>query len=168
MTKMKTKIFTVIFLMCIAASSFGQLREKDNLMGGTLGFWASKSSPTFGFNFENEISQAGPGTFGLGAILRFSNYTLDEREKFSNLFAGGQANFNFNQIESGKFVPFVGLVIGFFSSSPQGNSLKESGLWTWGQAGARYFFSPSVAGVARFGLGNFKFDALELGVDFKF
>lgn len=137
-------------------------------MGGTLGFWASKSSPTFGFNFENEISQAGPGTFGLGAILRFSNYTLDEREKFSNLFAGGQANFNFNQIESGKFVPFVGLVIGFFSSSPQGNSLKESGLWTWGQAGARYFFSPSVAGVARFGLGNFKFDALELGVDFKF
>ncbi|MBS1551639.1 MAG: hypothetical protein JST15_06190 [Bacteroidetes bacterium] len=165
---MKTKIFTVIFLMCIAASSFGQLREKDNLMGGTLGFWASKSSPTFGFNFENEISQAGPGTFGLGAILRFSNYTLDEREKFSNLFAGGQANFNFNQIESGKFVPFVGLVIGFFSSSPQGNSLKESGLWTWGQAGARYFFSPSVAGVARFGLGNFKFDALELGVDFKF
>lgn len=154
--------------MCIAASSFGQLREKDNLMGGTLGFWASKSSPTFGFNFENEISQAGPGTFGLGAILRFSNYTLDEREKFSNLFAGGQANFNFNQIESGKFVPFVGLVIGFFSSSPQGNSLKESGLWTWGQAGARYFFSPSVAGVARFGLGNFKFDALELGVDFKF
>ncbi len=154
--------------MCIAASSFGQLREKDNLMGGTLGFWASKSSPTFGFNFENEISQAGPGTFGLGAILRFSNYTLDEREKFSNLFVGGQANFNFNQIESGKFVPFVGLVIGFFSSSPQGNSLKESGLWTWGQAGARYFFSPTVAGVARFGLGNFKFDALELDVDFKF
>ncbi|MBK7253430.1 MAG: hypothetical protein IPI04_05810 [Ignavibacteria bacterium] len=60
------------------------------------------------------------------------------------------------------------MVIGFFSSSPEGNSLKESGLWTWGQAGARYFFSPTVAGVARFGFGNYKFDALELGVDFQF
>ncbi|MBK7253429.1 MAG: hypothetical protein IPI04_05805 [Ignavibacteria bacterium] len=63
---MKTKIFTVIIFMCVASASFGQLREKDNLMGGTLGFWTSKSSPTYGFNFENEITQAGPGTFGLG------------------------------------------------------------------------------------------------------
>lgn len=165
---MTTKIFMVIIFMCVASATFGQLREKDNLMGGTLGFWTSKSSPTYGFNFENEITQAGPGTFGLGAILRFSNYTQDERDKFSNVFAGGQANYNFTQIESGKFVPFVGLVIGFFSSSPEDNSLKESGLWTWGQAGARYFFSPTVAGVARFGFGNYKFDALELGVDFKF
>ncbi|MBK7255403.1 MAG: hypothetical protein IPI04_16200 [Ignavibacteria bacterium] len=45
--------------------------------------------------------------------------------------------------------------------------LKESGLWTWVGAGARYFFSPTVAGVAGFGFGiiNLMF---RLGVDFKF
>jgi hypothetical protein len=164
---MKTTIYSVIFLLCVIASSQAQLKERDNLMGGTLGFWAHHSSPTFGFNYENEISQAGIGTFGLGALLRYSNF-LNNDERFSNLFLGGQANYNFNQIADGKFVPFIGLVLGFFSSSPNGNSLKESGLWAWGQGGMRYFFSPSVAGVARFGLGNFNFNALELGVDFKF
>jgi hypothetical protein len=164
---MKTTIYSILFLLCIAATSFGQLKERDNLMGGTLGFWARNSSPTFGFNYENQLTQAGIGTLGLGALLRYSNFPNND-ERFSNVFLGGQLNYNFNQIESGKFVPFIGLVLGFFSSSPNGSSLRESGLWTWGQAGMRYFFSPSVAGVARFGLGNFNFNALELGVDFKF
>lgn len=165
---MKTTIYTILFLTFLAAASFGQLKEKDNLMGGTLGFWAKNNSPTYGFNYENQVTQAGIGTIGVGVVLRYSSFTNDYPEKFSNTFIGGQANYNFNQVASGKFVPFLGLVVGFFSSSPNGNTLKESGLWTWGQAGMRYFFSPSVAGVARFGLGNFNFNALELGVDFKF
>lgn len=165
---MKTTIYTIIFIACLAASSFGQLKEHDNLMGGTLGFWARNSSPTYGFNYENQVTQAGIGAIGLGVVLRYSNFTNDHPEKFSNTFIGGQGNYNFNQIGTGKFVPFVGLVLGFFSSSPNGNTLKESGLWTYGQAGMRYFFSPAVAGVVRFGLGNFNFNALELGVDFKF
>jgi hypothetical protein len=168
---MKTTIYSIIFFLCVVAASHGQLKEHDNLMGGTLGFWARNSSPTFGFNYENQITQAGIGSIGLGALLRysnFSNFPNDREERFSNIFIGGQANYNFNQIASGKFVPFLGLVLGFFSSSPNGNSLKESGLWVWGQAGMRYFFTPAVAGVVRFGLGNFNFNALELGVDFKF
>lgn len=165
---MKTTIYSIIFILSLAAASYGQLKERDNLMGGTLGFWARNSTPTFGFNFENQITQAGIGTIGLGGLMRYSNFQNNDRERFSNTFLGGQANYNFNQIADGKFVPFMGVVLGFFSSSPNGTSLKESGLWAWGQAGARYFFSPSVAGVARFGLGNFNFNALELGVDFKF
>jgi len=164
---MKTTIFSILFLLCVIATTYGQLKEKDNLIGGTLGFWARNSSPTLGFNYENEITQAGIGTIGIGALLRYSNFTNDN-EKFSNVFVGGQANYNFNEIENGKFVPFLGLVLGFYSSSPDRFSAKESGLWLWGQGGVRYFFSPSVAGVARFGLGNFNFNALELGVDFKF
>jgi len=114
------------------------------------------------------VTQAGIGTIGIGALLRYSNFPNDRLERFSNVFLGGQANYNFNEIGSGKFVPFLGVVLGFFSSSPNGNSLRESGLWAWGQGGMRYFFSPAVAGVVRFGLGNFNFNALELGVDFKF
>ncbi len=165
---MKTTIFSMLFIMFLAATSFGQLKERDNLMGGTLGFWARNSSPTLGFNYENQVTQAGIGTIGLGVVLRYSNFPNDNSERFANTFVGGQANYNFNQIESGKFVPFLGVVLGFYSSSPNGNSLKQSGLWAWGQAGARYFFSQSVAGVVRFGLGNFNFNALELGLDFKF
>jgi hypothetical protein len=154
--------------MFTSALTFGQLKENDNLLGGTLGFWAHENSPTFGVNYENEISQAGIGTFGLGAIMRFSSYTQNEQYKYSNVFFGGQVNYNFNQIGNGKFVPFLGLVLGFYSSAPEDKNLKESGLWVWGQGGMRYFFSPSVAGVARIGLGNFNFNTLELGIDFKF
>lgn len=165
---MKTTIYSIIFFLCLIASSNAQLKERDNLMGGTLGFWARNSSPTFGFNYENQITQAGIGSIGLGALLRYSNFPGNEPERFSNVFVGGQANYNFNQIASGKFVPFLGVVLGFFSSSPNGSSLKQNGLWAWGQGGMRYFFSPAVAGVVRVGLGNFNFNALELGVDFKF
>ena len=164
---MKSAIYTIIFLGCLIASSHAQLKERDNLMGGTLGFWAKNNSPTLGFNYENQVTQAGIGTIGLGVVLRYSNFS-NNAEKFSNIFVGGQSNYNFNQVGNGTFVPFVGIVLGFFSSSPSGNTLKNSGLWAWGQAGMRYFFSPAVAGVVRFGLGNFNFNALELGVDFKF
>ena len=165
---MKITILSVLILLCVIASAHGQLRERDNLIGGTLGFWSHNSAPTFGFNYENEITQAGIVAIGLGALARFSSYSSDYDEKFSNVFLGGQLNFNFNQIESGKFVPFLGVVLGFYSSSPNGRSIKESGLWAWGQGGMRYFFSPNVAGVVRFGLGTFNYNALELGVDFKF
>jgi len=165
---MKTAIFLILFLLCVIVSAHGQLQEHDNLIGGTLGFWARNSAPTFGFNYENEITQTGIVAIGLGALARFSSYSGNHDERFSNIFLGGQLNFNFNQIESGKFVPFLGIVLGFYNSSPNGNSLKESGLWAWGQGGMRYFFSPNVAGVLRFGLGTFNYNALELGVDFKF
>jgi hypothetical protein len=165
---MKTSIYSLLFMIALTAASFGQLKEGDNMMGGTLGFWAKNQTPTFGFNYENQVTQAGIGSIGLGALLRYSSYPDSRLERFSNVFVGGQANYQFNQVGSGKFVPFLGVVLGFFSSSPNGSSLKESGLWAWGQAGGRYFFSPAVAGVFRFGLGNFNFNALELGVDFKF
>ena len=56
----------------------------------------------------------------------------------------------------------------------QAKVLKDQGIveypivWSWGQAGARYFVSPTVALVARLGLGNFNYYALELGADFRF
>ena len=43
---MKTTIFSVIFLLCIMASAHGQLQEGDNLLGGSVGFWAKGSVPT--------------------------------------------------------------------------------------------------------------------------
>lgn len=163
---MKTLILTSIIFICFISASYGQLKKGDNLIGGTIGLWPSNSSATLGFNYENQITTAGITTFGIGGIIRYSNVTHNVPQNFANIFIGGQANFNFNQIGTGEFVPFVGLVLGAYSSNA--NSSKENGFWTWAQAGARYFFSPNVAGVARFGLGNFDFNSLEVGVDFKF
>jgi len=180
---MKTTIYTFIFLLCIIASARGQLQEHDNLIGGTLGFWAHKSSPTFGFNYENQITQAGIGTISIGGLFRYwtytDNYSNGDSRKYAFSSFGLQSNYNFNQIGDGKFVPFLGLFVGYNNVNQTYTDVTKhgtyetdisysSGAWLWGQAGVRYFFSNNVAGVARLGLGNQDFYELEIGVDFKF
>ncbi|MBS1517450.1 MAG: hypothetical protein JSS91_05125 [Bacteroidetes bacterium] len=163
---MKTLIITALIIMSGISTSYAQLGNGDNLIGGTIGLWPNNSATTLGFNYENQVITTGVATLGLGAMLRYSNVSRNVPQDYSNTFIGGQANFNFNQIGTGKFVPFVGLVLGVYTSNL--STPKENGFWTWGQAGMRYFFSPNVAGVARFGLGNFDFNSMEVGVDFKF
>jgi hypothetical protein len=179
---MKTLLFSVILFAVLTNSSNAQLRERDNLLGVSLGFWPVNSAPVFGASFEHEISQAGIGTFGLGGLFRYYTYGVtyfngdSRRYNFSSF--GLQANYNFNQIGDGKFVPFVGLVLGYNSVNTTYTDMHgggvylydvtyTSGAWLWGQAGLRYFFSNNVAGTVRVGFGNHDFNTLELGVDFK-
>ncbi len=107
-----------------------------------------------------------------------NNYPYGDSWKYTFSSFGVQSNYNFNQIGDGKFVPFVGLVLGYNNVNgtytdytKHGYIVYEagytSGAWLWAQAGFRYFFSDRVAGAVRLGLGNFDFNALELGVDFK-
>ena len=88
---------------------------------------------------------------------------------------GAQVNYNFTNIGAGEFVPYVGVTVGYnkVSSDVNGNNnviddeSYSSGVWVWGQLGARYFFSSKVAATLRVGLGNNDFYPLELGIDFK-
>jgi hypothetical protein len=179
---MKGSIAVIIFLAVLSTSVFSQLKEKDNLLGGSIGFWAKGEVPMFGVNFESQLTQAGIGTISLGGIFRYYsysyNYSNGDSRKYSFTSFGAQSNYNFNQIGDGKFVPFVGLVLGYnYVNSTYTDFTKhgvyvsdlsyKSGAWLWGQAGMRYFFSPNVAGSVRLGLGNNDFNTLELGVDFK-
>jgi hypothetical protein len=180
--KMKITIYSILFLLCLIGSTHGQLKEHDNLMGGTIGLWAHNNSPIFGLNYEHQFSQLGDiAVISLGGVFRYStfkNFYSDQIDYDNYTFTtfGIQSNLNFNNIGEGKFVPFVGLVLGYNNVSYSFishngivyTSSINSGLWLWGQAGIRYFFSPNVAGVLRFGAGNFNFDVIELGVDFKF
>jgi hypothetical protein len=172
-------ITTIILLICISTSN-AQLKEKDNLLGPSIGFWPSGSAPTFGLNYENQLTQAGPGTISLGGIFRFTTWREDINSTdywTVNYYTFGlQSNYNFNEIGDGKFVPFVGLVLGYNTVNESINSAygytyvysgHDSGLWLWLQGGMRYFFSPRVAGSLRLGIGNFNFGAIEIGVDFK-
>lgn len=179
---MKGFIAVLIIITCFSTSLFSQLKEKDNLLGGSIGFWAKGEVPMFGVNFESQLTQAGIGTLSLGGIFRYYsysyNYSNGDSRKYSFSSFGVQSNYNFNQIGDGKFVPFFGLVLGYnYVISTYTDFTKhgvyvsdvsyKSGAWLWGQAGFRYFFSPSVAGSVRLGLGNNDFNTLELGVDFK-
>ena len=179
---MKRSTSILVSLILICTSVFSQLKEKDNLLGGSIGFWAKGEVPMFGVNFESQLTQAGIGTISLGGIFRYYsysyNYSNGDSRKYSFTSFGAQSNYNFNQIGDGKFVPFVGLVLGYnYVNSTYTDFTKhgvyvsdlsyKSGAWLWGQAGLRYFFSPNVAGSVRLGLGNNDFNTLELGVDFK-
>ena len=168
-----------LLTFCIT-TIFSQLKEGDHLLGPTLGFWAKPNVPTFGFNYEYQISQLGEaGTISIGGVLRYTTfkdtYPFDDYYDYNYVTLGMQSNLNFNKIGDGKFVPFVGLVLGYNNinatyvkkSGAVYVASYSSGMWLWGQAGLRYFFSPKVAGVLRFGAGNFNFNVVEIGVDFK-
>jgi hypothetical protein len=179
---MKRYALLLCSLILISNYSNSQLKEKDNLLGVTLGFWPANNAPIVGVNFESQVSQAGIGTIGVGGLFRYYTYGVtysngdSRRYNFSSF--GVQANYNFNQIGNGSFVPGVGLVLGYNSvnnsyTDIRGNAVYisdvtyTSGAWLWGQAGFRYFFSPRVAGAVRVGFGNNNFNTLELGLDFK-
>ncbi len=176
---MKTSIFIISLLLTVSVSANAQLKEDDGLLGPSLGLWTSPNVPTFGLNYERQLSQLGDlATISLGGVFRYSSFRDNPTPDYYNynyLTFGLQSNLNFNRIGEGKFVPFVGLVLGYnyVNSSYISNNGTvyaagyNSGLWLWGQLGMRYFFSPRVAGSLRFGTGNFNFNVLELGIDFK-
>jgi len=177
---MKKIIVIILFLVFNSTISYPQLRERDNIIGGSLGISTGPGTPTFGFNYENQVTALGDvALLGLGAVLRYTswkdNFPYSDFYSYNYLTIGGQVNANFNNLGDGKFVPFIGLVLGYNNVNNSYVSNRgtvytasySSGLWLWGQLGLRYFFSPGVAGGIRLGAGNFNFNSLELSVDFK-
>jgi hypothetical protein len=177
---MKKVIIASAVLLLGITSLHAQLRERDNLLGPSIGFWPSGSAPTFGLNYENQLTQAGPGTISLGGVFRYTTWRSDitptDYWSINYYTFGLQSNYNFNEVGEGKFVPFVGLVLGYNAvnesyTSSYGYTYNytgtSSGLWLWLQGGMRYFFSPKVAGTLRLGLGSFNYNTIEIGVDFK-
>jgi len=176
-------ILTSVLLLNLT-QNYSQLKEGNHLLGATLGFSSKSSNIILGANYEYELPQSGIGLFCLGAVSRYWTYSEEilnnsGKLKYTNFTIGGQANYNFNQIAGGSFVPFVGLVLGYNNVSSKytaynNNALigydqtYKSGLFIWGQAGLRYFFSPKAAGVMRLGLGNFDLSTVEIGFDYKF
>jgi len=177
---MKKIIVLILLQLILSSASYSQLRERDNLLGGSLGLSTGPGTPTFGINYENQITSLGDvALLGLGAVLRYTswkdNFPYSDYYSYNYLTIGGQLNANFNNIGDGKFVPFIGLVLGYnnvnnsyvSNNGTVYNASYSSGLWLWAQLGLRYFFSPGVAGGIRLGAGNFNFNSIELSVDFK-
>ncbi len=174
------KLMVILFLAFPLFTLHSQLKTGDNMLGGSLGFWTKGNTPVLGVSFESEIGGSTSGTFGIGGVFRYRGYDEvynngnSRNYNFSSL--GFQANYNFTNIGTGEFVPYLGLTLGYNNVSNTytnknggvvGVESYDSGVWLWGQLGARYFFSNRVAGNIRVGIGNDDFYPLELGVDFK-
>ena len=177
-------LFIVILALSISGISYSQLKENQHYGGVCLGFWVHGSSPTYGINYDYQLKQAGIGIFSLGGIFRYWTYTQKYSDgdswNYSNVAFGFQANYNFNEIGKGVFVPYVGLVLGYDNIGTKYNrydttsgiirhdAIYNSAMQLWVQAGFRYFFSERWAGTFRLGLGNLDFSEIELGVDYRF
>lgn len=176
------KLILVLLMTGITGITNSQLKDKDNLLGGTIGFWAKGNSPMLGVNFESQVTQAGIGTLGVGGLFRYytftNTYSNGDSRRYTFNSLGAQVNYNFNEIGNGTFVPFFGLVLGYNNVNNTYTDVTRngvyitdvsynSGAWLWGQGGFRYFFSQRVAGAVRVGFGNNDFNTLELGLDIK-
>ena len=174
------KLFVIMFLIIPMFAVHAQLKKGDNLLGGSIGFWTKGNTPVLGVSFESELGGSSTGSFGIGGLFRYRGYDEaynngnSRTYNFSSL--GFQTNYNFTSIGTGEFVPYVGLTLGYNNVSNTyvnknggvvGVESYNSGVWVWGQLGARYFFSSNIAGNIRVGVGNNDFFPLELGVDFK-
>lgn len=181
---MKHILIVTILLVFSTINNFSQLNEGNSLLGPSVGLWTNLSVPTYGANYENQLKQVGnTSTISIGGILRYTTYndtwkygSYNEKIDYTYTVIGLQSNLHFNKIGNKKFVPFLGVMLGYniVSVSYSNNVGSEfsatanSGLWIWGQAGARYFLGKNIAGTVRISAGNYNFIAGEVGLDFKF
>ena len=158
---MKKYIFLSFLFILISTSAFSQLQKSEHLFGPSIGLFPKEKSAILGINYEYMLMEKFNGLIGIGGVVRYWSVTK-ENVNFSYTFLGGQANYHFHKLGDGKIEPFLGVVVGL-------NSIRngDNGLWFWGQAGARYFFTPTLAISARTGVGNNSFFHIEFGLDFK-
>lgn len=166
----------VIFLFLLPTKAEAQFNAGKNYLGPTLGLSFLGSTPEYGVDYERGIELQNFGTIGIGGLFRYWGYSesyFGGKWSYTNILIGAQGNYHFKT--QSKFDPWLGIILAYDAGSvswsgPFGSyaSPAVGGFWTALQAGARYWISPTVAIRANFGLGTLSYEALDVGVDFKF
>jgi hypothetical protein len=180
MKKIMVTAFCILFFSSISLAQFevGKHHAGPSLSigfgGWGLGFGADYE---YGMSLK-DIGVDAPGILGVGGIFRYYNWSEDwfgGSWSYTDIIIGAQGNYHF-KLDNNKIDPWLGLVLGFDIatsswSGPSGigddHSASTGGLFFNGNAGVRYWFSPTMAGRVTFGFGNLV-SSLILGVDFKF
>ena len=176
---MKKLLISAIVLLFVTTMSYAQLTPGKHYLGPSIGLGFINSSPTFGVNYEYALDK----NFGLGGIVRYQSYSEDFNYGFgysgswnyTYMFLGAQVNYHFEDlIKDTKWDPFIGLVLGYNSSSVSSKGTigdhsvsANSGLFFSGHATMRYWLNPDLGIQARLGFGNVE-TSIEIGVDFRF
>jgi len=176
---MKFRTFLPIALIVLFAfTTKAQFTPNNHYLGPSIGLSFLGSTPQFGANYEYGMDLENFGRVGIGGIFRYWSYSENYFQgdwSYTNILIGAQGNYHF-KLESDKFDPWVGLVLAYDAGSvswdgPGGYNYASptyGGLFLGAQGGARYWFSPTIAVIARIGFGTLSYGALDLGVDFKF
>jgi hypothetical protein len=150
-------------------------------IGGVIGVGGvGSASASFGGRFEHAIKalpDLGGGMLGIQAAFDYYSWSGGTglgTYSWKYIPIGVTANYHFKLDEQPKFDPFVGLGLGYnvvscsyssnFGGAFTGNCGYNSGIYFIGRAGARYFFSPGMAGYADIGAGG---ATLNIGLMFK-
>jgi hypothetical protein len=147
-------------------------------IGPTVGLGGlGGASADFGGRFEHAIKalpDMGNGMLGIQAAAEYYSWSTNQvnfNYSVKYIPIGVTANYHFNIADQPKFDPFVGLGLGYnvVSCSYSGafgnfGCGYSSGIYFIGRAGARYFFSPKMAGYADVGAGG---ATLNVGLMFK-
>jgi hypothetical protein len=146
-------------------------------IGPTIGLGGlSGASASFGGRFEHAIKNLpdlGNGVLGIQVAAEYYSWSANSADFSSSIKyipIGVTANYHF-KVSEPKFDPFVGLGLGYNIVScsyagafGSGNCGYNSGIYAIARAGARYFFSPSMAAYGDVGAGG---ATLNLGLMFK-
>lgn len=174
---MKKVLFISIVCLFAFGSSFAQFTAGNHYLGPSVGLSFLGSTPQFGANYEYGMDVEF-GRIGIGGVFRYWSYSenyFTGKWSYTDILIGGQANYHF-KLQNSKFDPWVGVTLAYDAGSvkwdgPSGYNYVSptyGGLFFGGNAGARYFLSPTLALSARVGFGSLSYGGLDLGVDFKF
>ncbi len=171
------KALSTLFLAALTVFPLlgrAQFGEGSMFLGPHIGLSAYEGSPTFGANFEfgvNKPGQLGDGMLAVSIRGDYTSFDWGSGYNWSLISLGAYCNYHF-KVGDGKFDPFLGLGLGYHNWSynydgPSGGDAFadtwNSGVYFAGNAGARYFFSRSLALRALLGFGVTFF---VVGVDF--
>lgn len=174
----KISIFHLLIFLFTASGLFAQFTVDRDYAGPTIGLSFLGSTAQFGLNYEHSMEIQDFGIIGIGGVFRYWGYSENfgtyGKWKYSDVLIGAQGNYHF-KMKNDKFDPWAGLILAYDAGSvswdgPDGNYASPSygGLFLGLHGGMRYWFSPTLAAVARIGFGTLSYGALDLGVDFKF
>lgn len=155
------------------ASADAQFVEGGRYAGFHLGMSGVGSTAAFGGQGEiayNENISIGAwfDYWSYGETYTFSGFTTDWSTRYVSL--AGTGAYHFPIENNPKLDPFLGVAVGYYivsTSTSDSNGGVYSGdgsrMFVGGHAGVRYFFKPTMSGVARLGVGS---SYLTLGMDF--
>jgi hypothetical protein len=143
----------------------------SSIIGPTIGVGGiNGASLAIGGRYEKGVKQLpdlGNGVLGIGAIVNVYQYSSANFGSGSSDFRfvqlGGTANYHFH-VDDPKWDPFLGLGLGYVVANVSGLGTANSGLFTVGYAGVRYFYTQSMAIQADLGVGS---STLNIGLMFR-
>lgn len=180
MHKNVARLIAVISLITILISTTGysQYDLGKSYLGPTIGLSFLGSTFQFGANYEYSLELENFGNVGIGGVFRYWSYSetyYSGEWSYTDILIGVQGNYHF-KLSNDKLDPWAGLVLAYDGGSVKWKGASGynyatptyGGFFLGGQAGMRYWISPTVALVGRIGFGTLSYGALEVGADFKF